>query len=115
MQTVRLSNPMLELKENKNMTVNCSSFDFSKDMWRFMYCHTKSQIKELYEYLRLMDEFISKSEQEELSALEKEYNNLPSQVRDGLWQENYPVHWEDIFASNLRSSLVHHKVETFAF
>ena len=88
------------------MAVDCSSFDFSKDMSRFMYCHTKAQTKELHEYLKIMDEFVSKSEKEELSALEKEYNNLSSQAKEDFWQENYPVHWEEIFAGNLRSSFI---------
>jgi len=76
------------------------------DAGEFWYGYTKDQLHGLRCYLSVMEEFISKSESKELSYLEKQSDMLSDQSKGNFWAMNYPVYWEEIFANNLRNSVI---------
>lgn len=75
------------------------------DAGELWYGYTKDQLHGLRYYLSVMEEFISKSESEELSCLKRQSDMLCAQKQGDFWAMNYPVHWET-FANNLRNSFI---------
>lgn len=58
-------------------------------------------------YLRTLEEFIDKERSQEIAALKSRHAaRLPPQQQGAFWAWHYPAHWDDIFASQLRSSFV---------
>lgn len=67
--------------------------------------HTEA-IKRLRFYLDTFEEFISRQESEEIASLEATASSLSEEGRSEFWSWYYPVHWDEIFRTNLRSSFV---------
>jgi hypothetical protein len=57
-------------------------------------------------YLKTLEEFIAGKEAQEVSDLKKQSDQLPADRQGEFWSWHYPVHWDEIFASQLRSSFV---------
>ena len=57
-------------------------------------------------YLKTIEEFIEGERARELELLGKEADLLPESCRGNFWADYYPIHWETIFESQLRSSFV---------
>ncbi|MGH8771193.1 MAG: hypothetical protein ACREV2_08455 [Burkholderiales bacterium] len=57
-------------------------------------------------YLDTFEDFISRQESEEIASLEAEVVHLTEEGRSEFWSWYYPVHWEEIFRTNLRSSFL---------
>lgn len=81
-------------------------FKLQDDMVDFLYSYICTQLNELRNYLTVMDDYIIGSERDEISDLEKEFDELSDSGKEMFWQENYPVHWNEVFGYNLRSSFV---------
>lgn len=71
--------------------------------WAFS--HT-DEIERLRFYLETLEEFISKQETEEIKSLEPHAATWPEKRRGEFWAHHYPVHWDEIFRTNLRSSFL---------
>jgi hypothetical protein len=57
-------------------------------------------------YLKTLEEFIARERAEEIAALKQDADALPKDTQGDFWAWHYPVHWDEIFASQLRSSFV---------
>jgi hypothetical protein len=57
-------------------------------------------------YLRTLEEFIERERSHEVSELKGHADQLPEDRQGEFWAWHYPVHWDEIFASQLRSSFV---------
>jgi hypothetical protein len=57
-------------------------------------------------YLKTLEGFIDRERGEEVAALKQEADALPKDAQVDFWAWHYPVHWDEIFASQLRSSFV---------
>ncbi|HXD32675.1 MAG TPA: hypothetical protein VN643_16250 [Pyrinomonadaceae bacterium] len=57
-------------------------------------------------YLKTLEKFISDKEDEEVSNLRQHADQWPTDKQGEFWAWHYPGHWEEIFASQLRSSFV---------
>ena len=63
-------------------------------------------VTELKFYLETLESFIETEREKEISALKKEVDHLSSDDQGEFWAWHYPVHWDDIFASQIRSSFI---------
>jgi hypothetical protein len=57
-------------------------------------------------YLRTLEEFIDREREQEISGLKQHAEQWEAVHQEDFWAWHYPVHWEQIFASQLRSSFV---------
>ena len=57
-------------------------------------------------YLKTLEEFIEREHSQELADLKQHGYRLPQDQQGEFWAWHYPVHWDEIFASQLRSSFV---------
>src|ERR1051325_10307360 len=57
-------------------------------------------------YLETLESFIEGEREKEISALSKHVEHLASDDQGEFWAWHYPVDWDEIFASQLRSSFV---------
>ncbi|HJX65527.1 MAG TPA: hypothetical protein VJ860_16425 [Polyangia bacterium] len=57
-------------------------------------------------YLKTLEEFITSEREKEIAALKQDADALPKERQGDFWAWHYPVHWDEIFASQLRSSFV---------
>jgi len=57
-------------------------------------------------YLKTLEGFIESERGQEIAALKQDADALPNHARADFWAWHYPVHWDEIFASQLRSSFV---------
>ena len=57
-------------------------------------------------YLKTLEEFIADKEAREISDLKQHADRLPADRQGEFWAWHYPGHWDEIFASQLRSSFV---------
>jgi hypothetical protein len=59
-------------------------------------------IKRLRYYIETREKFISDQEITEVNALGTEAEKLKEKARGEFWSWYYPVHWDEIFRTNLR-------------
>ena len=57
-------------------------------------------------YLETLEEFIASQKKGEIERLKEQARSLPEDQRPGFWAWYYPVHWDEIFGSRLRSSFL---------
>jgi hypothetical protein len=57
-------------------------------------------------YLKTLEGFIDAERREEVAVLKQEADALTKDAQADFWAWHYPVHWDEIFASQLRSSFV---------
>ena len=63
-------------------------------------------LKGLDFYLKTLESFIDRERSNEISELKRHADQLPPDKQGEFWAWHYPVHWDEIFASQLRSSFV---------
>jgi hypothetical protein len=63
-------------------------------------------LKGLKFYLETLEEFIDRERTQEISELKKHIEQRSPEQQEEFWAWHYPVHWDEIFASQLRSSFV---------
>jgi hypothetical protein len=63
-------------------------------------------LKGLRFYLETLEAFIDRERTQEISGLKQDIEHLPQDHQEDFWAWHYPVHWDQIFASQLRSSFV---------
>lgn len=64
------------------------------------------EIKRFKFYLQTFEVFISRQESQEKASLEAKAAELSEEVRGEFWSWYYPVHWDEIFRTTLRSSFL---------
>lgn len=64
------------------------------------------EIKRLRFYLETFENFISQQESAEMASLQVHAAKLSEEGKGEFWSWYYPVHWDEIFRTNLRSSFV---------
>jgi hypothetical protein len=64
------------------------------------------EIKRFKFYLDTFEDFVSRQESEEIASLEAHAAQLSEEGRSEFWSWYYPVHWDEIFRTNLRSSFL---------
>jgi hypothetical protein len=64
------------------------------------------EIKRLRYYIDTLEKFIAEEEVDELNPLKADAARLPEGRRGEFWTWNYPVHWDEVFRDNLRSSFL---------
>jgi len=57
-------------------------------------------------YLETLEDFISQQEAKEFEKLKAQSTHLAEEDKAEFWSYYYPVHWDEIFRSNLRSSFL---------
>jgi len=57
-------------------------------------------------YLETLESFIDDEREKEISTLKRKIEHLPEDDQGEFWAWHYPVHWDDIFASQLRASFI---------
>src|SRR6185436_4007495 len=57
-------------------------------------------------YLETLESFIEGEREREISRLSKHVEHLSSDDQGEFWAWHYPVHWDEIFANQLRSSFI---------
>lgn len=57
-------------------------------------------------YLQTLEQFINEKERQEVSDFKRHADHLPAERQGEFWAWHYPVHWKEIFASQLRSSFI---------
>jgi hypothetical protein len=57
-------------------------------------------------YIETMENFITSSEDGEVASLAERIGHLTPEQQDDFWQDNYPIHWKEIFATRIRTSFV---------
>jgi hypothetical protein len=66
----------------------------------------REELKRLKFYLETFEHFISQQESSEIVALEADSAHLNEEDKSEFWSWYYPVHWDEIFRTNLRSSFL---------
>jgi hypothetical protein len=66
----------------------------------------QEEIKGMRFYLQTMEDFIEKERKREIDELEQKAKDLTEEQQSDFWSWNYPLHWEEIFESRLRSSFL---------
>ena len=64
------------------------------------------EVKSLRFFVETLEEFISQQETEEIGSLTTYAATLAQQDQGTFWSDHFPVHWDDIFRSHLRSAVV---------
>ena len=57
-------------------------------------------------YLETLERFIASQEKSEIERLKEQAKNLSEDQRSEFWAWYYPVHWDEIFGSRIRSSFL---------
>ena len=57
-------------------------------------------------YLETMEGFIGDQKQNEIRQLEEQAKDMTAEEKSEFWSWYYPVHWDEMFASRLRSSFL---------
>lgn len=57
-------------------------------------------------YLETLEAFIDRERTLEIRELERDVEQWSSNQREEFWTRHYPIYWDEIFVSQLRSSLV---------
>ena len=57
-------------------------------------------------YLETLESFIDNEREKEISTLKRKIEHLSEDDQGEFWAWHYPVHWDDIFASQLPASFV---------
>jgi hypothetical protein len=55
-------------------------------------------------FIDTMERFISDSEKEEVDALKEQTESMTDDEKDDFWQNNFPVHWDEVFGIRIRSA-----------
>lgn len=63
-------------------------------------------LKGLEFYLKTLEEFIEAEHSQEVANLKRHADRLPREQQGEFWAWHYPVHWNEIFSSQLRSSFI---------
>jgi hypothetical protein len=63
-------------------------------------------LKGLRFYLETLEAFIDRERTQEISELKQDIEHWPQDHQEDFWAWHYPAHWDQIFASQLRSSFV---------
>jgi hypothetical protein len=93
---------------------------YSKDLWRvesfrsfiieegyaFFQMRAEDFLAEARFYLETIEEFIEVERTKGTDLLKKEADLLPQSFRGNFQAAHYPIHWETIFESQLRSSFI---------
>jgi hypothetical protein len=66
--------------------------------------HAIEELRRARFFIKRMEEFISSSENAEITVLETEAASLSEEAKDEFWQWHYPIHWQDIFGVRIRSA-----------
>lgn len=64
------------------------------------------ELKRYEFYLNTVEDFISEQEAVEIAALEQDAAKLSEEGKGEFWSYYYPVHWDEIFRSNLRPTFL---------
>lgn len=75
------------------------SFDFFYHMFA-------DNTEEARFYFDTLVDFIESQEQKEIQRLEEVAKTVPNNCKRDFWENNYPFHWKDIFAENLKESFI---------
>jgi hypothetical protein len=57
-------------------------------------------------FARKTELFVDQAETSEVESLRQSVKHLSKDEQDEFWLSNYPVHWDEIFRSTIRSSVV---------
>ena len=76
------------------------------EMLGFWSSQAHSSLEGLEFYLRTLEAFISSEKRNEITELEEAAGRLTEEQQSEFWAWHYPVHWEEIFATQLRSSFL---------
>src|SRR5882762_1020424 len=57
-------------------------------------------------FVRQIERLIDQAEESEISSLKESVTGLSSEAQDEFWQYNYPVHWDEIFRTTSRNSMI---------
>lgn len=66
----------------------------------------EEEINRFRYYLETLEKYISAEEDQEIQSLSAQAAKVPETRRGEFWAWNYPVHWDEIFRTNLRSSFL---------
>ena len=61
-------------------------------------------LNDLEFFLHTIEDFISDQEKNDIARLKKEIENTSDCLQAEFWANNYPTHWQGIFAKHLRRS-----------
>lgn len=65
-----------------------------------------SNLEGLEFYLDTLESFIDNERNKEITKLKRQVEHLSDDDQGDFWAWHYPVHWEEIFASQLRASFI---------
>jgi hypothetical protein len=66
----------------------------------------RDELEKFRFFARQVQEFINQAEQSEVESLRLSVQHLPKDTQDDFWMWNYPIHWDEIFRSTFRFSIV---------
>lgn len=66
----------------------------------------RDELEKFRFFARQVESFIDQAEQSEVESLRQSVQHLPKDTQDDFWMWNYPVHWDEIFRSTIRGSIV---------
>jgi hypothetical protein len=66
----------------------------------------RDELEEFRFFARKIESLINQAEQSEVESLQQSVQHLPKDTQDEFWMQYYPVHWNDIFRSTIRGSVV---------
>jgi hypothetical protein len=66
----------------------------------------RDELEKFRFFARQVELFIDQAEQSEVESLRQSVQHLPKDTQDEFWMWNYPVHWDEIFRSTIRGSVV---------
>lgn len=72
---------------------------------RFIYPYSEDLKKSRF-FLETMEDFVDRSEADEVVALENDAHGLTAEQLDEYWQWHYPIHWQEIFSNRIRASFI---------
>ena len=66
----------------------------------------RDELEKFRFFTRQVESFIDQAEQSEVESLRQSVQHLPKDTQDEFWMSYYPVHWDEIFRSTVRGSVV---------
>jgi len=76
----------------------------STDIFLELNDYANQDLNDLEFFLHTIENFISGQEKKDIARLEKEIENTSDRQQAEFWENNYPTHWQGIFATHLRRS-----------
>jgi hypothetical protein len=93
---VNRKRPPLDAEKARRVTLHSKGF-----VHPFM---VSEELRQSRFFIDTMERFIYDSERDEVDLLKEQTESMTADEKDDFWQNNFPVHWNEVFGIRIRSA-----------